>query len=420
MKNNQSSVSIGRRNFLAGATLWGAVAVSGLGEAAATDGLGEAAATGAAATEKAAVPLKNGAEYALADLPAEMVAQVKRGGQVRFLLEEKSADGCAWTVQFSSLEGNVTLEHRGGCVSVIVAKRAQVQTPMLIEFAHGRAGAAPTRKLRLVVYTIPGAVADYRYPKTREMDVLRAECANRGIVLTDWHVHIRGGMTPELAAARERDCGFIRSSAMENHGREWEIFDNARLRAFAQAARTVSVDGRKLPVGIQVNDRDWFRQIDAATRAQFDYILADTMIMGTLPNGRAKRLWLVDRIDDPAGWMKAYVKHTLQILGEPISILANPTYLPKPLAGMYDQLWTEDRMKAVIGRAVERGIALEIQAESPYPSPRFLNLAKKMGAKFSFGTNNFDPTPKNLSRWREAIVWLDLKGSDIWTPGCLR
>ncbi len=39
-----------------------------------------------------------------------------------------------------------------------------------------------------------------------------------------------------------------------------------------------------------------------------------------------------------------------------------------------------------------------------------------MGAKFSFGTNNFDPRPKDLSRWLEVIVWLDLKGDDIWQP----
>ena len=51
---------------------------------------------------------------------------------------------------------------------------------------------------------------------------------------------------------------------------------------------------------------------------------------------------------------------------------------------------------------------------------KFLRLAKEMGAKFSFGTNNFDPTPKDLSRWLEAITWLDLKGSDIWTPSCLK
>ena len=73
-------------------------------------------------------------------------------------------------------------------------------------------------------------------------------------------------------------------------------------------------------------------------------------------------------------------------------------------------------MRAVIAKAVKKGVALEIQAESPYPRPQFLKLAKEMGAKFSFGTNNFDPTPKDLSRWLEAITWLDLKASDIWMP----
>ena len=365
-----------------------------------------------------AVAVKNGGEYALADLPAEMTAQVKRGAVIRFLLEERA--GGQWTVQFTAAEGTVALEHRGDCASAIITKSPQVQTPMLVEFSYGKAGTVPERTLRLVVYTVPGEIPDFRYPKSRAMEFLQTECATRGIVLTDWHVHIRGGMTVEMAAARERDCGFIRQSAMENHGREWEIFDNARLRAFAAQARTVSVNGRTLPVGIQVNDRDWFRQIDADTRAQFDYILADTMIMGTLPNGRANRLWLVDKIDDPEGWMKDYVKHTLQVLSEPISILANPTYLPAPLNVFHDRLWTETRMKQVVDLAVARGVALEIQAESPYPSPRFLRLAKARGAKFSFGTNNFDPAPKNLARWREAITWLDLTGDDIWRPEDLK
>ena len=123
---------------------------------------------------------------------------------------------------------------------------------------------------------------------------------------------------------------------------------------------------------------------------------------------------------DPEAWMEQYVRHNLQILDEPISILANPTYLPAPLNAMADKLWTEARMRAIIAKAVAKGVAIEIQAESPYPRPRFLKLAREMGAKFSFGTNNFDPRPKDLSRWLEAITWLDLHGEDIWTPACLK
>ena len=377
----------------------------------------------------AAVEIKNGAEFALDDLPTEMTARTKRGGTVRFLLEESA--GFSWRASYSPNECAVTVEHRAGSgaagsavtpgrASVTIAKHASVQTPVLVELRLERPNAdRPAKTLRVVTYTTPGEVADFRYPKGGIVDALVSECRARGIVLMDWHLHIRGGMTPEMAAEREKASGIL-SSAMENHGREWEIFTNERLVEFAEAARKANP---RMPVGIQVNDRDWFLQIDARTRARFDYILADTMIMGKLANGRDRRLWLVKDIadiGDPEKWMEEYVAHNLRILGEPISILANPTYLPAPLAPMYDRLWTEERMKAVIAKAVARGIAIEIQAGSPFPSPKFLRMAKAMGAKFSFGTNNFDPAPKDLTRWLDAITWLDLHGEDIWTPACLK
>lgn len=257
-------------------------------------------------------------------------------------------------------------------------------------------------------------VADYPMNDVNRM--LASECARRGITIVDYHLHLRGGMTPEKANERQ-SAWIVRSSAMDNHGREWETRSNEQLSAFAAKSRAVNPS---IPVGVQVNDRDWFRQIDAATRAKLDYVLADSMIMGKRADGRDCRLWEPQDIPDAEKWMDRYVAHNLQILGEPISILANPTYLPVEIAGDYDKLWTEARMRAVIAKAVERGIAIEIQAESPYPRPKFLKLAKKMGAKFSFGTNNFNDRPKDLSRWLDAITWLDLKGDDVWTPACLK
>lgn len=257
-------------------------------------------------------------------------------------------------------------------------------------------------------------VADYPMNDVNRM--LASECARRGITIVDYHLHLRGGMTPEKANERQ-SAWIVRSSAMDNHGREWETRSNEQLSAFAAKSRAVNPS---IPVGVQVNDRDWFRQIDAATRAKLDYVLADSMIMGKRVDGRDCRLWEPQDIPDAEKWMDRYVAHNLQILGEPISILANPTYLPVEIAGDYDKLWTEARMRAVIAKAVERGIAIEIQAESPYPRPKFLKLAKEMGAKFSFGTNNFNDRPKDLSRWLDAITWLDLKGDDVWTPACLK
>ena len=262
------------------------------------------------------------------------------------------------------------------------------------------------------------AIADTsaNYPVNAMNRMLEVECAKRGITIVDYHVHIRGGMTPELAVEREK-AWIVRSSAMDNHGREWDTRNDSQLLKFAEKAKSAS--GR-MPVGIQVNDRDWFRQISPSTREKFDFILADTMIMGKRADGRDNRLWQPQTIDDPEKWMKEYFAHNMRILDEPISILANPTYLPMELADRYDSLWTDERMRKLIAKAVKKGVALEIQAGSPYPRPRFLLMAKQMGAKFSFGTNNFDSKPKDLARWLEAITWLDLQVSDIWTPACLK
>ena len=239
-----------------------------------------------------------------------------------------------------------------------------------------------------------------------------------GIELTDWHIHIRGGMTPRKAAERARYNG-IRSAVLENFGREWPLSNNVALAVFIADCKTeFSLDGKTLlpplPVGIQVNDRDWYTQINPKIYEKLDFVLADTMIMGVTAEGKPRRLWLPDvKIDDADAWMEEYMAHNLRILGEPISILANPTYLPPCIADQYDRLWTEDRMRQIIFKAITNGIALEIQAESAFPKPKFIRLAKQMGAKFSFGTNNFDDKVKDLSAWFNAIEQCGLQASDI-------
>ena len=240
------------------------------------------------------------------------------------------------------------------------------------------------------------------YPKKEAQAAAR--CA---FPLMDWHIHIRGGMTPQKATERWVDSHYIGSAVLENVGREWPLSNNVVLAKFI-------ADCKPLPVGIQVNDRDWYKQIDPTVYEQLDFVLADTMIMGVTAEGKPRRLWLPDvEIADADAWMEEYMAHNLRILDEPVSILANPTYLPSCISNQYERLWTEDRMRAVIAKAIENGVALEIQAESGYPKHSFIRLAKQMGAKFSFGTNNFDDKVKDLSAWFDAIEQCGLEGSDL-------
>lgn len=256
----------------------------------------------------------------------------------------------------------------------------------------------------------------FLYPQTPAFKQELATAKLKGLVLTDYHIHIRGGMTLEKAAERQQQSGIL-SAVLENFGREWPLADNAKLTEFIDAHSKPLPNGQRLPVGIQVNDRDWFTRIDPVLLKRLDFVLADTMIMGVTAEGKPRRLWLPGvTIEDPAAWMVEYLAHNLRILDEPVSILANPTYLPPCIAQLYDQLWTEDRMRQVIAKAVAKGVALEIQAGSDFPKPAFLKLAKQMGAKFSFGSNNFDDKTKDLSRWFQAIALLDLTPAGLWSP----
>jgi hypothetical protein len=257
-------------------------------------------------------------------------------------------------------------------------------------------------------FLYPSADADFK----KGME----SATQRGITFTDYHIHIRGGMTPEKAAQRQEASG-IQSGILENFGREWPLSNNVALATFIDSAKSVRANGKPLQVGIQVNDRDWYKQIDPEQLMRLDFILADTMIMGVTPEGKPRRLWLPGvTIDDPDAWMEEYMQHNLRILSEPISILANPTYLPPCISNRYDRLWTDVRMKQVISKAIENGIALEIQAGSNYPNQKFLKLAKEMGAKFSVGSNNFDDKTKALTRWFETVNALDLHASDLPKP----
>ena len=241
-------------------------------------------------------------------------------------------------------------------------------------------------------------------PENRAFEAFRPfyeKMTNEEKTLTDWHIHLRGGMTPEKAFEREKATG-IKSAVLENAGRDWPLSDDAKINALVDSVKAVSPS---MPVGLQVNDRDWYKQIAPETLKRLDFILADTMIMGTNPDGTPCRLWLLpdDYNADPNEWMERYMAHYRQILDEPVTILANPTYLPKCFADRYDELWTDARMAEVIDKAISKGIALEIQAESIYPSERFIEMAVEKGATFSFGTNNENAELKNLGRWQSTL-----------------
>ena len=233
------------------------------------------------------------------------------------------------------------------------------------------------------------------------------------IPFIDYHIHLRGGVTPQSAIERQAVTG-MNCGVLRNLGRGWPIETDAQLKEFLD-----SVEGLPLMVGLQVNDRDWMHRHTPALLKRLDYILADTMIM-PMPNDDSQpvKLWIPENytIPDPAAWMERYMRHNLRVLSEPISILANPTYLPPSLESQYDSLWTDARMRQVIQAAIDHHVALEINASSQWPHERFIRMARQMGATFSFGSNNFDNKPIDMTRCLEAVTKYQLGKENLFVP----
>ena len=233
------------------------------------------------------------------------------------------------------------------------------------------------------------------------------------VPLIDFHVHLRGGVTPQTAIDRQAVTG-MNCGVLENVGKGWPIETDKQLQDILD-----SVEGLPLLVGLQVNDRDWMHRHSPELLKRLDYVLADTMIM-PMPNddSQSVKLWIPDNysITDPEAWMQRYMRHNLRVVSEPISILANPTYLPPPLEALYDQLWTDARMRQLIQAAIDNHVALEINASSQWPHDRFIRLAKQMGAKFTFGSNNFDNKPIDMTRCLQALPLYGLGKDDMFVP----
>lgn len=242
---------------------------------------------------------------------------------------------------------------------------------------------------------------------------MRAQVARlkaKGVPLVDYHIHLRGGMTAEKAYDWEKKTG-IRSGVLENTGAGWPLSDNEKLAAFIK-------DAKRFPllIGIQVNDRDWYKTMSEENAKQIDYVLADTMIMALEPNGKPQKLWLEDEyeIKDPQAWLNRYFEHCLTVVNEPVDILANPTYLPPRVEKYYDEFWNTERMGKLIDAAIKNGVALEIQSPSKFPKNSFIELARKKGALLSIGRNNHDDHKEELKRSLDVLEELNIKPDEMF------
>lgn len=239
--------------------------------------------------------------------------------------------------------------------------------------------------------------------------------SRHNIPMVDFHVHLKEGLTLEQALAKSRRDGIFYGIAV-NCGKGFPIQDDAGVRDFYE-----SMKDKPVFIAMQAEGREWTQMFSRHVAALFDYVFTDSMTW-TDDLGRRMRTWIpeeVGTIADPQAFLETLVARAVGILEhEPIDIYVNPTFLPDAIAKDYDRLWTEDRMRKVIGAAARNQVAIEINDRYHLPSTAFVRMAKEAGCKFAFGTNNTGPA--DLGRCEYGLRMIDeckLEWQDFFVPG---
>ena len=233
----------------------------------------------------------------------------------------------------------------------------------------------------------------------------------------DYHVHLKGGLTKEMAHAMSMNYG-INYGVAPNAGEGGVgrmLADDAEVRAYYE-----EVKNHPFLFGVQGEGRKWTQTFSQEALGIFDYLFTDAMTIID-HNKRNARIYRAEEVIRDGVTMDQYmeqiVDQTVKILtNEPADIFANATYIPDDMNADYDKYWTDERVERVLNVLAENNIALEISARYKIPSLDIIKKAKAKGIKFTFGTNNVDANFGRLEYSLEAVEKCGLTVEDMWFP----
>jgi histidinol phosphatase-like PHP family hydrolase len=227
--------------------------------------------------------------------------------------------------------------------------------------------------------------------------------------IVDYHVHLYGNLEWAVELAKKRGIKF---GIVEHPGPGYKIVNDAALKKYIDTLKNYPVYK-----GLQPVYPNWAKAFSKELLYQLDYILMDAL---TLPekDGSWLRIWRKEtKVADKEAFMKRYVDFNLQILSsEPIDIFAWPTFLPACIADEYDALWTDERMQKIIDVAVKKDIAIELNELAKVPKIKFIKMAKKAGAKFTFGTDSRNDSAGKFEYCLQIAKQSGLTIKDMFVP----
>lgn len=240
----------------------------------------------------------------------------------------------------------------------------------------------------------------------------------RDFPVIDWHVHLKGGLTKEMAHAMSMNYG-INYGVAPNAGEGGVgrmLADDAEVRSYYE-----EVKNHPFLFGVQGEGRKWTQTFSQEALGIFDYLFTDAMTIID-HKGRNSRIYRAEEVIRDGGitmeqYMDLIVDQTVKILSyEPADIFANATYIPDDMNLDYAKYWTDERVDKVLDVLQKHNIALEISARYKIPSLDIIRKAKERGIKFTFGTNNVDANFGRLEYSLEAVEKCGLTVEDMWFP----
>ncbi len=243
--------------------------------------------------------------------------------------------------------------------------------------------------------------------------------AGLDIPLVDLHVHLDNSTIDnvlEISRLRGVRFGIVEHAGTKENKYPVVLSSDGELRRYL-----AMLEGKPVYRGVQAEWIDWADCFSPELIARLDYVLMDAM---TFPgkDGRRVKLWEKDvesRVEmaDRQAFMDGYVDWYVEIIQrQPIDILANVSWLPKPLASDYEAFWTPQRIGKVAEAAVKHRVALEIGSRLKLPKRYFLEVAKAARVKFSFGSNGRYPNMGQLDYCLQTVRELGLTRADLFTP----
>ena len=282
---------------------------------------------------------------------------------------------------------------------------------------RGVAGEVSLRNLHVTrINPWQAARADTLAPPDEAHDpIIRLQQRNFPVI--DYHVHLKGGLTKELAHRMSLDYG-INYGVAPNAG-EGGV---GRMLANDREVYEYFAEVKDMPFlrGVQGEGRRWTATFSPKALGVFDYLFTDAMTIVD-HRGRLSRIYRPEEVHYDGITREQYMEHLVEqtvliLTNEPADIYANPTYLPDDMQADYARYWTDERIDRVLDVLARHGIALEINARYRIPSFDIIRRAKERGIKFTFGTNNVDADFGRLEYCVQAIDSCGLTPADMWFP----